>query len=110
MTKPQPWSPADATIALNALGRNRDLDVHLTDHALDQMEDRELIMTDLLAVLRRGFVYQQAVEATRGFYKYEIEAKTPNSGTREVRLVLIPDPQQISVKIVTIMWVDEVRQ
>jgi hypothetical protein len=108
VAKPQPWSPADATSCLNTLGRSPDLDLHLTRHALDQMADRDLIQSDVLAVLRRGFVYEAPVPSTRnGLYKYKIQTRSPNSGAREVRLVVVPDLAHCAVKVVTAMWVDE---
>ena len=54
------------------------------DHANDQLTDRGLIMGDLHYLLRNGFVYEPAEEATR---KPFWNALTPNSKSREVRAV-----------------------
>ena len=71
------------------------------------MAQRGITMGDVLYVLKHGFVYEDAVPAkqTRSF-KYQMEGKTPNSGNRSVRIVVIPQPTP-AVVVVTIMWVDE---
>ena len=108
MTKPQPWSSADATIIINALARDLDLDFHFTNHVRDRMDERGLRIGDILHVLKNGFVYEPAAVATREkFYKYALKSKSPNSGARDLCVIAIPDPANIAVKIVTIMWVDE---
>lgn len=65
-------------------------------------------MSDVLFVLKSGFVYLEPVESTRvGYYKYSIECKCPNGGNRSVRVVVIPENEGCFLKIVTVMWVDE---
>lgn len=82
--------------------------MQLTQHAKDRMAERDLIMGDILHVLRNGFVYSDGEAATReGLYKYKMENKSPNSASREVRVVVIPSPTAAQAKIVTVMWVDE---
>ncbi len=77
-------------------------------HAIDQLTDRSLIMGDLHYLLRNGFVYEPAEEATRKpYWKYQIQCTTPNSQNREVRAVVIPDWKRKGIKVVTIMWADE---
>lgn len=64
-------------------------------------------MADLLHVLRTGFVYERPEPASReGFFKYQVEGKSPNSGKRIVRVVVIPDGR-CDMKIVSVMWKDE---
>ena len=72
------------------------------------MIQRDLIVGDLLYLLRRGFVYDRPEQATRPeFWKYKVEGSKPNSGGRIVRTVAIPDCVRKQVKIVTVMWKDE---
>jgi hypothetical protein len=105
--RPQPWSPADATIHIRAMALSDTLTLIPTRHALDQMKERGLMTGDILYVLKQGFVLNQPNESTRmGFYKYEMESRSPNSGNRTVRVVAIPDASRSHVKIVTVMWVD----
>lgn len=74
------------------------------------MEERDLLTGDVLFVLANGFVYEEPTQSTRpGFYKYRIQAASPNSGTRDVALVVIADPKSNQIKIVTVMWNDEPR-
>lgn len=103
----EPWSPAQATDRIRAIARGR-LDLSYKQHALDQLSERSLIMGDLLFLLKNGFVYENAVEATRKpYWKYQIQCSTPNSNNREVRAVVIPDWKRNGIKVVTVMWADE---
>jgi len=71
------------------------------------MQERSLIMADLLHLLKTGFVYQEAEPSSRdGLFKYKIEGPTPNSDGRTVRAVVIPG-SGCAMKIVTGMWRDE---
>lgn len=72
------------------------------------MAARDLFMGDVLYVLKNGFVYASPMEATQPkLWKYAMESRTPNSGNRVVRVIIIPDLARIWAKIVTVMWVDE---
>jgi hypothetical protein len=72
------------------------------------LAERDLIIGDVMYVLRNGFVFEDPEPATQpDLFKYKIETRTPNSNNRSVRLVVIPDPQRCWVKVVTVMWVDE---
>ena len=105
---PGEWKPADATDKIRACAASEKLSIKLTLHADDQMNDRGLIMDDLLHLFRTGFVYEPPEPTTReGFYKYEMEGRTPNSEARFVRAVVIPDDAACSLKVVTVMWKDE---
>jgi hypothetical protein len=65
-------------------------------------------MTDVLHVLKTGFVYEEAEPATRpGFFRYAVEGSSPNTGGRSLRIIVIPSPCRAEIKIVTVMWVDE---
>lgn len=103
---PKPLSPAKATHQLREYGASLDLDLYWTDHATEQMDDRDLLMSDVLHVLKYGFVHNNGVSTSQpGHFKYEMECTTPNSGNRTVRIVFIPS-QSCAVKIITVMWAD----
>jgi hypothetical protein len=72
------------------------------------MEDRSIIVSDVLFVLKFGFVLTAPEAATKpGFFRYGMENKTPNSDSRDIRLIIIPDEKKSMIKLVTVMWVDE---
>jgi Domain of unknown function (DUF4258) len=74
------------------------------------MKARDLISSDVLHVLRHGFVYEKPEPATRaGFYKYRMETTSP-AGSRVVRVIAIPCLDPPEIKIVTVMWRDEAMQ
>jgi hypothetical protein len=105
---PEPWKPAQATERIRAIGCSVEMSLSWKYHAAGQLTERGLIMGDLHYVLRNGFVYEPAEEATRKpFWKYQIQCTTPNSKGREVRAVVIPDWKRKGIKVVTIMWADE---
>lgn len=104
---PGEWKAADATLKINQCAARPDMVLSRTAHAKRQMDDRNLIVSDLLHLLKRGFVYDPPVRATReGFYKYAVEGTTPNSDGRTVRAIVIPDGR-LELKVVTVMWRDE---
>ncbi len=102
-------TPAKATEHIwSIIGPN--LSIYWTHHAREQMLSRNLIMGDILHVLKNGHIYEQGEPATQaGFFKYRMECTTPNSDGRTLRVVVIPDKGSY-VKIVTVMWKDEQRQ
>lgn len=72
------------------------------------MAVRDLIMSDVLFVLKYGFIHLEPVPSTRnGYNKYAMESKSPNGGNRTVRVVVIPEKKACFLKIITVMWVDE---
>lgn len=103
----KPWPPGKATEELRRIAQ-QGFDFCWTAHARDQMEDRGLIVGDVVHVLKHGFVYDDAEPTTRGrYFKYKMESTTPNSGNRAVRIVVIPQRNPLTLKVVTVMWVDE---
>lgn len=104
----QPWKPSEATREINRIAQNRELDLSYTKHAKDRLSERNLLISDLLYVLRNGFVYEDPEQATLpNLYKYKIEGQSPNSGARTLRIVAIPEEKSVQIKVVTIMWRDE---
>lgn len=103
-----PWDNKTATKNIRIMAKSKKFGIHYKLHARERLSDRNLIMSDILFVLRNGFVHTSAVESTRaGYHKYAIECRSPNSGGREVRVIVIPDSKTCKLKIVTVMWVDE---
>ena len=104
---PEPWEPAVATRAINHLANRMETRLVMKRHATEREDLRDIIMSDVLYVLKTGFVYRDPEEATRqGFYKYLIEGRSPNSGNRALRICLIPDEKNAGIKVLTVMWVD----
>lgn len=105
--KKQPWKPSDATDIIREIAQNPSNFIYKT-HATKRMAQRGILVGDVLYVLRNGYVYEMPDPSTReGFYKYKVESKTPNGGTRKVRVVVVPDALNGSLKIITVMFVDE---
>lgn len=74
---------------------------------MERLLVRDLIVADALHVLKFGFVLDEPEPSdVEGYYKYAVEAKTPNSDGRVVRLIVVPDGA-CELKIITIMWKDE---
>lgn len=108
--KAQPWSPADATDTIREIASG-DAKVVLTKHAKDQMANRDLILGDLMYVVKNGFVYDDPEPSTQdGYYKYAMESTTPNSNARSLRVIVIPGADENLLKFVTCMWRDEPMQ
>lgn len=104
----EPWKPSEATERLRKIGKSEKLTPFYKRHAKEQMRERDLLIGDVLYILKHGFVHDDPEPATqKGYFKYCMECRTPNSGARVVRIVVIPDEKRYHVKIVTVMWVDE---
>ena len=104
----EPWGPGVATEQIRMLAQNKLLNITYKMHARIRLSERGLIISDVLHVLKNGFVYAEALPATReGCFRYAIETSTPNSGGRSVRIVVIPAKIGCLLKIVTVMWIDE---
>ena len=108
MATEQPWKPAEATNEINKLAKDQQLRITYTSHARERLVERDLTTSDALYVLKHGFVYEDPMETTQaGLFKYRVESRSPNSGSRTVRAVVIPDPARRWMKMVTIMYMDE---
>lgn len=104
----QPWKPARATEETRKLARDEKLQITYSVHARQRLIERDLTTGDALYVLKHGFVYEDPECASReGLYKYRVESRSPNSGSRTLRVVVIPDPSSLWIKVVTIMFLDE---
>lgn len=110
MKVPQPWKPGDATRVIRDLAHCEKFQFTLTEHFKRQLFERDLTMTDVIHVLRNGFVYREAQMSTRPpLCRYRMDSKSRNSGARTIRVVVIPDAERTWIKVVTVMWVDEDR-
>lgn len=104
-----PMTPRRATDWLRAKARDPSFRVWRSAHFGEQLELRGLVMGDFLHLFKNGFVLEEAQPTSRECeFKYILEGVTPNSGGRTVAAVVIPYPTP-AVKVLTIMWKDEVR-
>jgi len=104
----EPLEPAAATRFIRSL-HGASLNLRYTRHVRERLEERGLIVGDILHIIKHGFVYERGETSTRlGLFKYQMECVTPNSNGRTVRIVIIPS-LSCSIKVVTIMWADEKR-
>ena len=104
----QPWRPAQAAERIRWIAQDDATELSYKQHAIEQLRTRNLLMGDVLHVLKTGFVYENPQKASRdGFWKYKIENKSPNSRSREIRVVVIPSVKPQILKIITVMWIDE---
>ena len=108
-TLPGPWSPKNATERIRSIAAQPGLSLIYKLHARERLSERGLIVSDVLYALRNGFVHREPVAATRqGYNRYLIESSTPNSGGRDIGVVVIPNQGSLELKIVTVMWIDEI--
>jgi len=108
MSDDQPWKPASATQIINEIAGCKTCDFHYTMHAKQRINERGLIVSDILFVLRNGYVYDDPETSTlNGLYKYQVESQSPNSGARFLRVIAVPDKKSCQIKVITIMWRDE---
>ncbi len=105
----EPWEPSYATDAIREMAQNIQFSIAYKIHAKERLSERGLIASDVLYLLKNGFGLKPATKSEKspGYYKYQIESLTPNSGGRKLRAVVIPNCKDCKLKIVTIMWVDE---
>lgn len=103
-----PWKPSKVTEEIRKCARADDFTLWPTEHLEKRLEERGLIMGDVLNVLKNGFVYEDPEESTwKNLWKYKVDGRSPNSENRVLRLVVIPNPSTHEIKLVTIMWVDQ---
>lgn len=103
------WDSAEAERRIHAYAVPGidEFELAYTRHAKQRMEERGIIVSDIMYILATGHIDEEPSESTRpGYCKYKICGKSPNSGTREICLVVIPDPRNPAVKVVTVMWKD----
>lgn len=108
VTAQEPWEPGIATEEIRSIAKNKAMTITYRLHAKERLAERNLILSDVLYALKHGFVYHHPIPATRaGMFRYRIECKTPNSGSRPIGVVVIPAKKGCLLKIVSVMWIDE---
>ena len=108
MASDNEWPASKAADEIRAIARSLKLTISYTKHARERIVERGLIISDVLYVLKNGFVHAEPSPSTRpGFLKYAIECRSPNGGNRSVRVIVIPDKNACFLKIATVMWADE---
>lgn len=106
--KPQPWEPGYATERIREIAGRERMVLAYKQHAKEQLVARDIIQSDVLFVLRNGFVFDVAQPSTQpNLFKYRIVSKSPNSDRRELAVVVIPDEAKSILKLITVMWNDE---
>ncbi len=102
------WNPAEATEKLREMAGHPAFSLAYKTHATKRIAERGIIVSDLLYLLRNGFVLLPAVAATQvGYFKYTMQSVTPNSEGRIIQMIVIPNYENCSLKVVTVMWKDE---
>ena len=100
------WSIEEAENRIHDYAQT-DFELAYTRHAIERLQERDILISDVNHVLAHGYIDQEPEESSRpGYCKYKICSKSPNSGNREICLVVIPDPGKPAIKIVTVMWKD----
>jgi Domain of unknown function (DUF4258) len=108
LTSANDWSAKEATDEIRKIARSKHLSLSYKIHARERLSERSLILSDVLFVLKYGFVYDNPIPSTRlGFNRYKMVSQSPNSGNRSIGVVVIPDKKSCTLKIITVMWVDE---
>lgn len=104
MVEEQPWDSETAEKYIHQLGSCDKLALTKTNHATERMLERGIIDYDIFYILKRGKVIESKTEsATRGFFKYAIQSKAPNS-EGVIRLIVIPCLDKIHMTLITVMW------
>lgn len=107
MTAPGKWSPAQATERIRQCAGASTFTPHWKKHALERLHERDLLVGDVLYVLKNGFVLEDPEPSdAEGYFRYQVESKTPNSEGRTVKVIVVPGDGH-ELKIVTVMWKDE---
>ncbi|WP_372425188.1 DUF4258 domain-containing protein [Salinarimonas chemoclinalis] len=84
-----------------------DFELGLSAHARERLEQRGLTIADLRWVLRTGFVTAPwRPGRLPGTFRYAVDGASPNTGSRKLRLVVVPDEEQCRIFVVTAMWLD----
>ena len=100
------WSIETAEDRIHAYAQT-DFELAYTRHAAERLQERGILISDVNHVLMHGYIGEEPVRSSRqGYCKYKICSKSPNSGNREICLIVIPDPKRSAIKVVTVMWKD----
>lgn len=68
----QPWQPRVASEIINEMAKDPICDLSYTEHAKERIAERSLIISDILYVLKHGFVLDNPEPSTvEKLYKFE---------------------------------------
>ena len=107
----EPFSPSRATGLIREMARSGEFGIVLTRHAAQRIRRRDLILDDVLHVLKN--VFRLSARRTfdpAGRIQVRDRMQDADSGRRSVRVVVIPSADRKAAKIVTVMWADEPMQ
>lgn len=108
MSDAKPWSPDRATSEIRSLARDPKLSLSYKLHARERLSERGLVISDILHALKFGNVHRSPRPAhAPEMFRYRVDCRTPNSGSRSIGVVVIPDKSERLIRVVTIMWIDE---
>src|SRR5690606_23160169 len=100
VTANQPWGLQDATRKIREIAQNPKLALSYKLHARERLKERDILISDVLFALKFGDVFISPEPATRpGHYRYRMECRTPNSGSRTIGVVVIPSEIGCLIKI-----------
>jgi hypothetical protein len=72
----EPWTPAQATERIRAIASGEQFSASYKVHAKDQLLERNLIIGDVVYLLKNGFVYERPEAAARKpFWRSMYDAK-----------------------------------
>lgn len=104
----QPWEPDFAGREIHRIAKNEEFGLYWTRHAKERLQERGLIFSDILFVLKNGSVIEEPEASTRdGYYKYRVRSRAPNSDGREVGVVCVPCAKSNTIKLISVMLMDE---
>ncbi|MFN3549573.1 MAG: DUF4258 domain-containing protein [Mesorhizobium sp.] len=108
MKASEPWDPSRATNEIRSIARDPKLSLTYKIHARERLAERGLVISDVLHALKFGNVYEAPLPAhASGMFRYRVDCKTPNSGSRSIGVVVIPARPERLIKVITVMWIDE---
>jgi len=105
----RPWyrSIAATEKLLHEYAEHPRIELSYTDHAKERMYERDIDGEDVMHVLMHGHVSVAPEPTNRpDCYTCKICAKTPNSGSRTICVVVIPNIGMVAAKVITVMWED----
>ncbi len=102
------WSPKEAEERIHAyVETSPDFTLSYMVHAGDRMRERGITTSDIMYVLKNGYIDEEPQKEDRpGHFKYKMCGRSPNTGSREICLIVIPDPDKPTIEVVTVMWKD----
>lgn len=106
MSVPGKWSMAEATRRIRQCAADRRFSLHIKDFVLgDELQKRNLIVGDVLYVLRNGQVRDEPTPSdVIGFFRYRMCGRTPSNRRT---LVVTVVPARSEMKVMDVKWKSE---